>query len=128
MYQVLLVTKNKEDFQDLSEYFKNKGLNVSWRANGESALAEIIRNTYDLMVVNEDLGDMTGLDYIKKSLYKNPMIHTAAVSSLSEADYHEASEGMGVLMQLPPRPGRPEAEKLFKHLETILNASMPLTQ
>ena len=33
------------------------------------------------------------------------MINSAAVSSLSPEKFHEASEGLGILPQLPPRPG-----------------------
>jgi hypothetical protein len=49
------------------------------------------------------------------------MINCAAISSLSHKDFHEASEGLGVLMQLPESPGRDDAAKLLEHLKTILN-------
>ncbi|OGP62327.1 MAG: hypothetical protein A2V65_05270 [Deltaproteobacteria bacterium RBG_13_49_15] len=42
------------------------------------------------------------------------------LDSLSPHDFHEASEGLGILMQLPPAPEKLDAEKLLKHLKTIL--------
>ncbi len=80
-----------------------------------------------MVVGDENLPDMTGLAFVEKLILKNPMICCAAVSSLSEVDYHEASEGFGILMQLPLRPQREDAEALYLHLEKILNVSKPRT-
>ncbi len=48
-------------------------------------------------------------------------MNCAAVSSLSADDFHEASEGLGVMMQLPLEPDLKDAEKLVEYLKTILN-------
>ena len=47
------------------------------------------------------------------------MINCAVVSTLSSADFHEASEGLGILMQLPAEPGKKEADQLLEHLKKI---------
>ena len=64
---------------------------------------------------------MTGLEFIEKVISKRPMVNCAAVSSLLPADFHEASEGLGILMQLPVRPDQEQAEKLLRQLKNILN-------
>jgi hypothetical protein len=56
---------------------------------------------------------------MKKLLSINPMINCAAVSPLPHEAFHEASEGLGVLAQLPVAPGKPDAEKLLRHLKDI---------
>jgi hypothetical protein len=63
---------------------------------------------------------MTGLEFIEKVISRKPMVNCAAVTSLLPADFHEASEGLGILMQLPARPGPEQAEKLLSQLKTIL--------
>jgi len=42
------------------------------------------------------------------------------VSSLSGDDFHEASEGLGVLARLPVRPDAGEGQKMLDLLESIL--------
>jgi hypothetical protein len=41
------------------------------------------------------------------------------VSSLSPEDFHEATEGLGVFMQLPVDPGAEEAGKMMQLFESI---------
>ena len=73
------------------------------------------------MVTDEQIGKTNGLECIKALVTRNPLLNCAAVSSLSAHDFHEAREGLGVLMQLPPGPGRADARKLIDHLDAILN-------
>ncbi len=71
------------------------------------------------MVTDENLGDMTGLELIESVIASQPMLNCAAVSSLSPGDFHEASEGLGILMQLPVEAGKKEADQLLEHLKKI---------
>ncbi len=78
---------------------------------------------YSLVVTDEQLSDMTGLAFVEKIVSTNPMINCAAVSRLPADAFHEASEGLGILMQLPPDPGSIHAKELLERLENILNLS-----
>ncbi len=75
----------------------------------------------DLVVTNEELGDMTGLEFANKLIRVNPMINCAVLSPLPSDEFHEASEGLGVFAQLPLRPVKEDAEKLLKHLKNLKN-------
>jgi two-component SAPR family response regulator len=86
-------------------------------------LERIGKTAVDLVVADETLGDMTGLDLIKRLVAINPLINCAAVSSLSKEAYHEASEGLGILMQLPPKPAGADGQRLMAHLNQILGLS-----
>jgi hypothetical protein len=66
---------------------------------------------------------MTGLELIKSVITRQPMLNCAAVSSLSPGDFHEASEGLGILMPLPVEPGKNEAHQLLEHLNKIQSFS-----
>ena len=107
MIKILLVTSEKELFSEFASTLgKNEDVELSWAADGKEALEEIPDNPVDLVVVNENIGDMTGIEFMKKLLPINPMINCAVVSPLSPEDFHEASEGLGVLMQLPFSPSK----------------------
>ena len=120
MIKILLVTSEKESFSEFASTLgKNDDVELSWSANGQEALEKIPDNPVDLVAVNENIGDMTGIEFMKKLLMINPMINCAAVSSLSHEEFHEASEGLGVLMQLPVSPGEFEAKDLLKRLKNL---------
>jgi DNA-binding NtrC family response regulator len=116
----LFVTPDRTTFADLSSEIKKQGGTVHWAASGDQALKTIGKQTVDLVVTDERLGDMTGLELVGRLVAVNPMINSAAVSSLSKEAYHEASEGLGILMQLPPKPGRADGQRLMAHLNQIL--------
>jgi len=120
MIKILLATSEREFFSEFASALeKNDDVELSWAANGQEALEEIPDNPVDLVVVNENIGDMTGIGFMKKLVMINPMINCAAVSSLAHEEFHEASEGLGVLMQLPVSPGEFEAEDLLKRLKNL---------
>jgi len=71
------------------------------------------------MVTDEDLGDMKGLQLAERPLKINPMINCAIVSPLSAEAFHEASEGLGIVAQLPVKPGKKQAEELLNKLKKL---------
>jgi hypothetical protein len=72
-------------------------------------------------VTDEKLGDMTGIEFARRLLSVNPVINCASVSPLSPKDFHEASEGLGLLAQLPIRPGEEDAKDLLQRLKNLKN-------
>ncbi len=123
MIQALLVSSKKDGFPHLESVMTNNDAIISRAESGADALAKIADQFYHLVVVDEKLPDMTGLALAEKTILKNPMSNVALVSTLSQEDFHEASEGLGLLMQLSPQPDRKEAEILLKHLKSILQAT-----
>ncbi len=120
MTRLLFVTPNQANFADLSAGIEKQGGTILWAASGDLALKAIVTQTVDLIVVDESLGDMTGLEFVERLVAVNPMINSAVASSLSKKAYHRASEGLGILMQLPPSPDRADGERLMEHLNQIL--------
>jgi CheY-like chemotaxis protein len=118
--QLLVVTTDKTNLADLSVAIENQGGTIIWATSGSQALERIGKTAVDLVLADETLGDMTGLELIKRLIAVNPMINCAAVSSLSKEAYHEASEVLGILMQLPPKPARTDGERLMAHLNQVL--------
>ena len=120
MIKILLVTSERKPFFEFAMVLKKKdNVELFWASTGYEALEAISGNPVDLVIVNENIGDMTGIELIKKLLPINPMINCATVSSLSSEEFHEATEGFGVLLQLPVVPGEFEAEDLLKRLKDL---------
>ncbi|KJS02416.1 MAG: hypothetical protein VR65_05730 [Desulfobulbaceae bacterium BRH_c16a] len=94
-------------------------ITLSRAASGQEALAIIGRENVDTAVVDEKLADGDGLLFVRELMKVNPLINCALISSLSPADFHEATEGLGVFMQLPANPGAEQAEKMLQLIESI---------
>jgi len=127
MSLVLLASNKQESFSELASFLENNNMQISWVESGEKAISMIKDQVFDLVITDEKLSDMTGLEFVKKLVIVNPMINCAAVSSLSSENFHEASEGLGILMQLPPNPDKDNAEMLLNHLNKILNMTSNIT-
>jgi len=120
MNKLLLISTDKESLSTLaSALVERDDVELSWASSGGDALGIISSTAIDLVVVDERLGDMTGLEFVRRLLSVNPMIHCTAVSSLSPEEFHEASEGLGLLAQLPISPGRAQAEDLLQRLKKV---------
>ena len=105
MMNILLASRDKASLSALKTGLEENQVQTAWAESGSNALAKVTEGNFDLVVTDENLGDMTGLEFIKTVIALKPMVNCAAVSSLLPDDFHEASEGLGILMQLPVRPG-----------------------
>jgi CheY-like chemotaxis protein len=118
--RLLFVTPNKANFADLLTEIELQGGTIHWAASGDQALKTIRKKKFDLVITDESLGGMTGLELTKRLVAINPTINSAVVSLLSKEAYHKASEGLGILMQLPSRPNRADGQQLMTRLNQIL--------
>ena len=123
MLFALLASNEKAALSDLADTLTKNDVSTEWTESGDKALFILDAKKFDLVVIDEKLSDMTGLDFAKKLIAVNPLINCALVSSLSPEDFHNASEGLGIVMQLPPLPNKEDTEKLLEHLSRILNMS-----
>ena len=121
MIRILLTGRDDTSISDLDAGLSGSNVQITRADSGSNGLSMISETDFDLIVTDENLGDMTGLDFIRKIVSKRPIVNCAAISSLSPGDFHEASEGLGILMQLPVRPGKEHAVTLLEHLKKILN-------
>ncbi|ABC78417.1 response regulator [Syntrophus aciditrophicus] len=120
MLKLLLVSRDDDSLSGLSAALGGQDdIELEISASGEQALARLSGKAVDLVVADEDLGDMTALDFSARLLKINPMINCAVVSTLSQEEFHEASEGLGIMAQLPKQPGAEDAERLIQTLKRI---------
>ena len=120
MLKLLLVSPDKDSLSAFaSALVKDGDVDLSWAESGERALEIASDTNIDLAVTEESLGDMTGLKFAGRLLSVNPMITCASVSSLSAENFHEASEGLGLMAQLPIQPGKEHAEEVLQRLRYL---------
>jgi CheY-like chemotaxis protein len=120
MENLLLVSSERTSLSDLALALeKDRDVDVSWAKSGLEALKSVSGSAFDLVITEETLADMTGLQFAGKLLSVNPMIHCVSVNTLPQEEYDEKSEGLGLMDPLPDRPGESDAERLLRDLRQI---------
>jgi len=125
MLKLLLVSREIDSLSRLSSALRGQGdIELEVSTSGEEALAMLANKGVDLVIADEDLGDMTALEFARRLLKINAMINCAVVSNLTHEEFHEASEGLGIMAQLPNQPRGTDAENLIrtlKHIKGVLD-------
>ena len=94
-------------------------VNLKQVATGTEAL-EAGRTLAPHLMVIDYLPDTEPLSLVQKLLTVNALVNTAVVSPLSDEEFHEASEGLGILGRLPADSGAIEAVGLLQMLRQVL--------
>ncbi len=122
--RILLVSSRPASLQAFTvELRKTPGLVLEQVGSGEEALAKCRAEAPDLVLIDDAPAGCTSLGLVQSVLETNAMISTAVVSPLSEAEFHERSEGLGVLTPLPMEPGPEDARMLVSRLRGVLGLS-----
>ncbi|MCD4677860.1 MAG: response regulator [Desulfobacula sp.] len=119
MIHILLVSREKNVFKELETAFSKNKITAEWTDSAQKALSMLSKEKFDLFITHEQLPDMTGRDLVEKVVFINAMMSCVVLSALSHKDFHEAYEGLGVLMQFPLEPGKKQVQDLLDHLNRI---------
>jgi len=92
MKKVLLVENKNNDQSTISRFFVESGLRVSMAVDGLSAYEEVVRDHYDLVVAENNLSRMNGLDLLKKIKKVKKSLPVILISA--NAEVNEAVEAM----------------------------------
>ncbi|MBC8440792.1 MAG: hypothetical protein H8D87_14075 [Deltaproteobacteria bacterium] len=123
MINVLLASSDKAHFSDMINAFQDHGIRIDPVQTGDLALTMVADSRYNMLITDEDLPDMSAKTLIERTITLNPFMNCVVASTLSSNDFHEAFEGLGVLMQFPRTPGRTDVQKLIDHLNKIESLS-----
>jgi DNA-binding response OmpR family regulator len=89
-------------------------------ASGADAMSALRTASPHLVVIDHELPDIEPLKLAWELLTVNAMVNTAMVSALSDQEFHEASEGLGILARLPLEPEGSDAAELMHKLRKVL--------
>ncbi len=99
------------------------GASLARAAGGEEALRLVASEKPALVILDEQIRDMEALEFIRRVLMVDAFINLAVITAMSEEEFHQAYEGLGVLAKLPPRPGAGEAKELAEKLRGLSPAA-----
>jgi DNA-binding response OmpR family regulator len=126
MLRVLVATPRPKILRSLVETLSSDPeVDLRHVASGTDALSAVSTFSPHLVVIDFNLPDIKPLNLVSELLQVNAMVNTAVVSPLSDPEFHEASEGLGVLAKLPLEPDSGDAAHLLEKLRGILGLSKP---
>lgn len=117
--RILIATGRPADFADFLAGLKRRGVTVDLAATAKAATGLAKDKPPVLCVVDDSLSDAGPFALVATLLRENAFLHTAVITELSPAAFHEAGEGLGILLALPRHPGAAEAEQLLAALQAV---------
>lgn len=117
---ILLITSRsaplKEFVQALDQHEK---ITVITAESIQEAVLAVEKQSPILVVADDQVCGLTGLDIVRRLIEINAFIQTAVISELDDHEFHTRSEGLGILLKLPLIPGKNDVRKLIKRLEQV---------
>ncbi len=121
MLHIILVNAQRKNFHSFAEGLSSDPeVCLEQVSSGAEALSIVRNKSPQLVIVDSGSPDIEPLDLIREIISANAMVNTAVVSTMSDADFHDKSEGLGVLCRLPPEPGSNDSKALLQKLRGIL--------
>lgn len=109
----MIATPRIGELSDFLAGLRQSGfLEVTVTGTGEDTLRAMRDEAPGFVIVDEGLSDFAPLELVMEIIRANALINTAVVSSMSPEEFHDASEGLGVLAPVPTTPTREDGIEL----------------
>lgn len=117
---IILAGAEKERLADLaSGLWTSLPCEIEQLASSAEVLSILEQGRRDLVIVDEQLKDRSGLELAQEIARSHPFVDCIMIDGSSPEDFHEKTEGLGVLLQLPSPPTILDAESVVAHLRAI---------
>jgi len=114
MLQIVIVTSDTGKFSEFAKSLSvDSACRVHWANSVQTALDEGLNISPDLIIIDEAVQGLTSIDIARRIILKNAFIHLAVASSLPPETFHNVTEGLGILAQLPLIPKKSDAVALL---------------
>jgi len=120
MMSIVLVTPEPNHFLELAKQLKaNPQVQISFVKTKAEAIKIASTANPALMILDAQPDDISVFQMVRDLIMLNAGIPIAVVSQMPEKEFETASEGLGILAQLKPNPGRSEAQMLISKLKIL---------
>jgi len=102
--KILCVDSDDVFLEVLERVFKFRAYNTTLLKNGQEALAELGKNTYDIILCDLNLSDMSGIDVLEQFKNKSPDTIRMLTSSASEPIETTTAINRGGIYRLITKP------------------------
>lgn len=121
IFSCVVATPREAELADLVAGLKAQGAAVAVVPDGGAVLDAVRTGGLQLVVIDEGLPDGDPIPLVMEVVMVDALINTAVISSLPDSEFHDKSEGLGVLCALPAAPGRADGEALVQQAKRVAN-------
>jgi len=119
MKKFMIITRQAGNFSRLAKRLNDATANELIWADSIATARTAASGSIDLIIIDENVDGRPGKDIAMEMIRINAMANLALVSGLSPEEFHEATEGLGIMAQLPPCPDAKDAELLLNALTVL---------
>jgi DNA-binding response OmpR family regulator len=94
--KILVVDDDKDLCNLISDIIKEEGFEVKKAYDGNSALNQISEENYDVMIIDNKLSGISGINVIEQTKQLNPSLKTIMVSAYGNTDTKLRAKDLGV--------------------------------
>jgi DNA-binding response OmpR family regulator len=94
--KVLVVDDDKDLCNLISDIIKEEGFEVKKAYDGNSALNKITKENYDVMIIDNKLSGISGINVIEQTKYLNPALKTIMISAYGNTNTKLRAKDLGV--------------------------------
>ena len=120
MNAVLVVTNRQEDLITFCNELRNQSTReVKCTADLSFVLESIKGDLSAVLVIDGNFEGMSDFSLVKEILTVNAMTTISVIIDMDDEQFHEITEGLGILMQLPENPTRQDAATLWEQVRQV---------
>jgi DNA-binding response OmpR family regulator len=120
MLHILLITTRRDSIGSFIEGLSSDPeVHLELISAGAEAQSLVRTGCPHLVIVDSTSEDLDSFDLVRRIIGVNAMVNTAVASALSDEDFHDKGEGLGILCRLPPEPGRNDSKALLQKLRDL---------
>jgi DNA-binding response OmpR family regulator len=106
--QVVIVSARKEALRDFAQ---GLAADVEWAESPQNVLERARTAPWQLVVVDALTPGVNYKAFVMDLLRANAMINTMVITDMGEEEFHEDSEGLGVICAVPANPGQADGSR-----------------
>ncbi|WP_456385839.1 response regulator [Desulfolithobacter sp.] len=122
MYTLLLVSPRKEELGDFTAALASTpDITLKQVDSGDDALRAAREHTPHLVIIDQEIRDKNNppLELVMELLGINAMMNTTMITSMDAEEWHEKSEGLGMMEPLPDPPTEKDALTLLERFRKM---------
>jgi DNA-binding NarL/FixJ family response regulator len=120
MLKILLVSSEQKNLDAFAQALALDPKVSLFKTESAGEALKIACNVHpQLAVIDSALSGKDPLKLVSGFIALDAMINTVVVSGMDDEEFHEASEGLGILARLPEQPGAEEAARILSAVRKI---------
>ncbi len=114
MFSIILVSSRQNFFAPFAEALQSRDVHLTLLTTGSEAAEHVRQQPLNLVIIDEQFAGVSPVDLMMELLKINAMVYAAMVSAMDDGEFHDYTEGLGILARLPFPPGTGDAEMLVE--------------